>query len=539
MLVLLAIGLTIYLWNGIHVIDYPEYDESYYLVRGVLVTEQRYADAAISDLTSAPGAVWIYAALYSWQHNSNVYPYAFILAVWVMGIGGYLLLSRIFPPLLSWLFALFIAVSATPVRPENMTYYLGAGILWFGLSLLGRSVIGRGLAAFVVLLSVYFRPEFQFCFWPLFIYLIYYEWRASRRKRSVLPSVVIAYLPVLVVTLFTLAAMIFHPADTSARIGNAVPWSYVDFLQQTAPARVDGLNSYSNPNVLFQQDFGKVDSGVSGQLGALLRNPGKTTEYLGYNSLRLFAAIGASFLEAWRWQLVPYPDTSFVVTSNWINVGVFGILCVIFTGFIVVIHRTKKLPEWSAIRKRPAYVGILILAFLIPWLILINPHQRAFMILPLVLLPVGYGLLVIVNNFRWPRWGSITLVLVVLIILPHPFAGNPDRPVARTIDLLRSVIKPDTVMVGAPAGTYENYLYADDISIQTLESPDYLPSVLVNAYSKNHQLRYAVTSHLYQDDVYKKWFSDWMQAHPDRPWTQIAALPNLRFALFELKRLDF
>src|SRR5689334_21857133 len=118
MLALLALGLTLYLWNAVHVIDYPEYDESYYLVRGVLVTEQRYADAAISDLTSAPGAVWVYAGLYTWLRNSNVYPYAFIIAVWVMGIGAYLLLSRIFPPLLNWLFALLIVVGATPARPE-------------------------------------------------------------------------------------------------------------------------------------------------------------------------------------------------------------------------------------------------------------------------------------------------------------------------------------------------------------------------------------------------------------------------------------
>ncbi len=536
MLVLLAVGLTLYLWNAVHVIDYPEYDESYYLVRGVLVTEGRYADAAISDLTSAPGAVWVYAALYSWQRNANVYPYAFILAVWTMGIGAYLLLSRIFPPLPSWLFALFIVVSATPARPENMTYFLGAGILWFGLSLLGRSVIARGLAAFVVLISMYFRPEFQFCFWPLCLYLIYYEWRIIRRKRSALPSTVVAYLPVVIGMLFTLAAMTFHPVDTSARIGNALPWSYVDYLQQTSPQRVDGLNSYANPTVLFQQDFGKIASdGVSNQLTALLRNPRRGAEYLGYNSLRLFGALGASFLEAWRWHLVPYPDTSFVVTPDWINVVVFAVLCAVFVALVVINSRRVQLPEWSTITKRSGFAGVLLLALLVPWLILINPHQRAFMILPLVLLPIGYGMLIITANVRLPSWGSAALVVVILIILPRPFTGNPDRPVSRSVELLRKTVKPDSVLVGAPAGTYENYLYADGISIQTLEASDYLPSVLVNGYNRNHRLRYAVTTHLYPDAVYAKWFEEWQEANPGRTWRQIASLPDIHFTVFELE----
>src|SRR5262249_39075240 len=158
-------------------IDYPEYDESYYHVRGVLVTEGRYADAAISDLSSAPGSVWVYAGLYAWRRNSNLYPYALILSVWVMGMAAYLLLNRLFSPPLSWFFALLIVVAAVPIRPSSMTYYMGVGVLWLGLALLGGPVTRRGLGALVVLLSSYFRPEFQTVFWILCVYLIYREWR--------------------------------------------------------------------------------------------------------------------------------------------------------------------------------------------------------------------------------------------------------------------------------------------------------------------------------------------------------------------------
>lgn len=537
MLLVLALALTLYLWNAVHVIDYAEYDESYYLVRGMLVTEHRYAEAAISDVSSAPGAVWLYAALYSWQHNANVYPYALIISVWVMGIAAYLLLGRLFSPLLSWLFALFIVVAATPVRPENMTYYLGVGILWTGLALLGRSVVLRGLAAFVVLISVYFRPEFQFCFWLLLIYLIYYEWRSIRRRRTKLLFTVAAYLPTLIGTLFTVTVIITYSTSTSVRLGNALPWSYVDYLQHTSPERVDGLNSYSNPTTLFQQDFGKLEStSVTGEVVALLRNPGKSVPYLGYNALRMFAAIGASFLEAWRWRLVPFPDESFAVTPNWLNIVGFGALCVVFAVAVLVRSRPIKLPELASIRKKPVYVGFLLLAALIPWLILINPHQRAFMILPLILLPVGYGLMILTANFKLPRWAGPLLVIVVLILLPHPFVGDIDRPVARSVDVLKQTLKSGDVLVGSPAETFANYLYADGITIVPMEAPQYLPAVLVNAYNKNSKLRYMVATHLYPDSTYKKWFDDWSQAHPDQTWQQVAALPDIRFAIFELKR---
>jgi hypothetical protein len=417
-----------------------------------------------------------------------------------------------------------------------MTYYFGVGILWLGLALLGRSVVLRGLSAFVVLISVYFRPEFQFCFWLLCIYLLYYEWGAIRRKRSLLLFSVAAYLPALIGTLFTLVVIVSYSTSASVRLGNALPWSYADFLKHTSPERVDGLNSFANPTILFQQDFGKLEStSVLNELAVLPRNPGKGIEYLGYNSLRLFAAIGASFLEAWRWQLVPFPDESFVVTPDWLNVVGFAILSIAFTAIVIAKGRNTKLPELSAIRKRPAFVGILLLAALIPWLILINPHQRAFMILPLVLLPIGYGLLMLRENIRIPRWIGPLLVVFVLVILPHPFAATIDRPVARTVDLLRQTLKSGDVVVGAPAETYANYLYADGIVIVPLEAPQYLPSVLVNAYNKNSRLRYVITTHLYPDGVYKKWFDDWSQAHLGQVWQQTAALPDIHFALFELQ----
>jgi hypothetical protein len=62
----------------------------------------------------------------------------------------------------------------------------------------------------------------------------------------------------------------------------------------------------------------------------------------------------------------------------------------------------------------------------------------------------------------------------------------------------------------------------------------------VNAYNKDHQLSYTVTTHLYPEVVYKKWFRDWAQAHPDQLWRQIAALPYLNLVLYELpQRLEF
>src|SRR5262249_53216070 len=143
------------------------------------------------------------------------------------------------------------------------------------------------------------------------------EWRSLKRNRALLLPTVVGYLPVIIAAIFTLYLMKAYSLNSSFRTSNALPWSYADYLGTTHPDQIDGLNSYAVPITVFQRDFGKLDGmSITQEWLAMLRKPAISIPFLGYNSLRLCAAIGASFLETWRWQLTPYPGDGFGATPN-------------------------------------------------------------------------------------------------------------------------------------------------------------------------------------------------------------------------------
>lgn len=566
MAVVTCLSLVAYLWNVNHALDYPEYDEATYFYRGYQLLLGNVHAANIRNINSSPLSAAYYALLYAILHTPLLYPWVLASSLFVMGLGTYLLLSRILHPALSWPLALVAVIGCAPMDPWNGNYYLGAGLLWLSLALLDHRVWRRGLAALGVLVAFYARPEYLVVLLVLLLALAVYEWREWRRKRVTGRSLAVGYAPLalgLVLSAYLLASA---PVGDDYRSAVALPWSYNDFYNSQHHDQFHGINSYWNPWVLYEKDFGPVQPrSLTATLQAMTRNPDKMREYLTFDLTRLWAAFGTSALYSYQWHSDQWESrlqVDITPQDTWqFGLGVLGFTLLAAASHLWLRH-TRQLRKVPIQVHVPALIGIGSLVALLVPLVLINPHQRFFMLFPLVFLLVGYGLTLIFTAAALcitpviarmaaigrARLASATgtqsallanLLVVLAFVLslpmtPQPFSTTPPHPIARTLEFLRAHVPQGSVIVGEPIISYGDYLAAEGVQYRTLSAAEYPGSGLVGAYEADPSLRYALLTRLYPQSEYDQWFAQWQATFPQLPWTLVARGHDPDLQLFAL-----
>ena len=427
----------------------------------------------------------------------------------------------------------------------------GVSISWhrhplaISLALLGRRAWQRGLAALGVLLAMYALPEFVVVLATLMVALVAYEVLQVRQHKVAVPSLVTSYAPLALGLLLSAYLLLALPTGSDYRSSVAVPWSYNDFYNAEHHAEFHGADSYANPWVLFEKDFGLVQPRtVVNTIAALRHNPAKAREYLTFDAVRLWASFGTSGLYSLGWRSDEWElrlQVSITAQDTW----QFGLGLALF--FIAAgacrwwLARRGWLRLVRVTRHGPALLGIGSLASLLVPLVLINPHQRFFMLFPLALLIVGYSLLHIWAAATVLLAGAIppaaqrllltppaqaarvlALLLLVAVVLPQPYLATPVHPIARTLALLRSDVPSGSTIVGEPVMSYGYYLSADGLRLHTI-SPATTPGRgLVGAFEGDPSLRYALLTRIYPQSTYDQWFADWNAAFPQLPWALVA-----------------
>ncbi|HEV2238955.1 MAG TPA: hypothetical protein VGR57_20015, partial [Ktedonobacterales bacterium] len=535
----MLVTLLMYLWNAHVSVDLPLYDESTYFSRGVQLLRGNFAAANMGDVTASPLYVLIYAGWFALLRTYQVYPWVLAMGIVLVGLGAYLLLSRLLHPTLSWVLATFAVVGTAPIVPSNALYYVAAGSLWIGLSLLGTHVARRGLAAFVIFLTVLLRPDFLAVLVVLLVGLLLYEYREWRRDQVLWGSVLISYAPALTGLYLALRGLGSAPADSYDRVTSSLPWSYTDYYHVVYPAQFGGIESYTHPWVLFERDFGPVPHHtLTGALLAMLGNPPKLAGYLGFEIERLVASFGTAALSATGWRnnaLFPLPVT-ITAQTTWLFLAGLALFAGAALACAWSLLGTARLPRLAK-GNTPALIGVASLSGLLPVLILVNPHQRFFMIYPLLLLGVGYGLLCIiarVPGLAEQTWLLPVLAFALVMALPQPFIGPSARPTLRAVAFLRAHLPNGAVVIGEPAASYTNYLDTASYQVQGVQAAQYGEPVLLNALAQQPALGYALLTPSFSDATYQRWFSDWSAAIPDVRWRQVAAAPDAGLRLFAL-----
>lgn len=581
---MLALALVIYLWNAPHVIDYPVYDESSYFDRGVHLLAGDWASTHMQDPGSSPLYVVYYALWYALLHTSQLYAWVLPSTYMLLGLGAYLLLSRLLHPTLAWALALFTVLVSAPVVPLNGCYYFGAGLLWISLSLLGKRVALRGLAACGVLAATFVRSEFLIVLLLLLALLAIYEWRRIRALPSEEPhrrarywlgrrygpvllallgivtvaptqltlvlalvTLLVAYLALRLRTLsqgerrararyglalsylpvalgcLTLAYLRLTVAPDYREV-SAIPWSYNDYLRSTDPAHFSGINNFAEPFVLFERDFGPVQQPhtVVGVLAAMTHEPGKLLSYLGFEARRLVASFSVSPFETLSWRF-------------WLGTLAFALaasLC------YVLLRRASALGCLPLRHNTPALLGVGSLAGLIPWLLFIVPQQRYWMLFPLVLMLFGYIATLLLTwlfrTMRVPSWTAALVVVVLMLHIPQPYIAARPQPIATTIAFIRVHVANGSTIVGEPVTTYARFLATEGIHLTALDAGAYQPSALVDAMRADPTLRYALLTDAYSPGVYAQWFADWSRAFPHLRWVLVAQNANPYLRLYRL-----
>lgn len=551
-----VLALVIYLWHALQTIDYPWYDEAYYFYRALALHAGDFTTADVRSMGASPLYIFYYAAWYTLLHTWQIFPLLFATGMLLLGLGSYLLLSRFLHPTLAWVLALFAVFAAAPVVPENGLYYTGAGLLWMSLALLGKRAISRGLAAFCVLATAYMRPEFFGVALVLLALLAVYEWRQIRslpgrdariRRAS---RVTLWYLPALCGLLLTLA-LALHAADTAERVDSAIPWSYNAYISVNDPQEFQGITSLSQPFALFEHDYGPVQpQTLPDTLLAMARRPDKTAPYLNWELGRLSGAFSAATFTAWGYQYSTTQTPSFWDALVRGNLTRFFWLCVLEFAVLAWACRftlkRRGLYERLPLRHdTPALLGILSLSALVPWLVLVNPEQRFWMTYPLVLLPFGIGVTAIIGwiVLRVPahlrpipvRWAPVAFVLLVLVLLPHPWVNSVPRPHYATITFIHQHVPEYSTITGVPLLSYTYYLAGEGYQLDALEATSFEPSPLVQVEQYDPHLRYLLLTDILPQSVYDGWFAAWHHAYPTRTWKLVAQEASPWLRLYELQ----
>ena len=548
-------ALLVYVWNAPATIDYPLYDEATYFFRGYSLYTGNFQIADLTNFHTSPLQVVYYTVWFALLHTSLLYPWVMASSLLLMGMGIYLLLSRLLPLTLSLVLALVAIIASAPIVPGNADYYLGAGILWMSLALLTKRVWQRGLSLLGVLISVYARPEFEVLLFALVIALVVYEWRAWKRWEMTLKELVIGYAPAVVGLTLSAVLLFSLPSGSDYRSTVALPWSYNDYYNYVYPEQFHGIDSYSNPWVIYEKDFGPVEPRtLTNTMLAMTHNPAKMGGYLLFNAERLLASFGTAAFATYRWSYSD-PGTTVTVRITPQTTWQFGLGVLIFAWLAMLSYlwlRRKGHLDKVPIRLDPlALIGIGCLLALVPSLLLVNPHQRFWMLYPLTLFLLGAGLLVIgtavvftlagFEQQRVARLAKLRLALAgccivfAVLLMPQPYAATPQHPNAATVNFLRQYVPDGSTIIGEPVNSYADFLAAEGVHLQPVLPTNYTGSRLVSAFEANPALTYALLTPSYSQDAYQQWFADWQATFPQWPWSQVATLPSSNLQLYALQ----
>jgi hypothetical protein len=554
-----ALLLVVYLWNALRAIDYPVYDEAAYFFRGYHLFLGDFATANLTNPNVSPLVVVYYAFWYMILHTSLLYPWVMVSSLFIMGLAAYLLLSRLLHPTLSVMLALAAVIGSAPIAPGNADYYFGTAILWMSLAIIGQRVWQRGLAVLGVVIALYARPEFIVVLLVLMAGLAIYEWRQWQQGRLSPRALLIGYAPLVLGLLVTVYLVTSLPAGADYRSSSALPWSYNDFYRVTYPSQFHGNDSYANPWIIYEKDFGPVQPRtLTNTMAALLHNPGKMNQYLTFEATRLWASFG-TVASGYNWSIAN-PTTTVVVNITPQDTWLFGLIVLVFFALgglsYTWLRRTGQLSKIPIKRNIPALIGISsLLALLLP-LLLINPQQRFWMLFPLVLVLVGGNLMIVltaalslaarmltthpVAEQRLTRLAVIrplallAALLFVLLLIPQPYATTPPQPNAQTLAFLRAHVPAGSTIIGEPVISYGYYLAAEGIDLHTMSPADYLGSRFVGAFEAQPALTYALLTHAYSQGAYQQWFANWNATFPELPWTLEASNQNPDLQLYSL-----
>ncbi|HEX8995503.1 MAG TPA: hypothetical protein VF812_05695 [Ktedonobacterales bacterium] len=553
---LLIISLLIYVHNALNTIDYQEFDEATYFYRGYLLAHGNLAGAGISDVGGSPLYVAFYALWYLLLRTSDVYPAVVMSSIVLLGVSAYFLFTRVFHPVLSGAFALLVVVWSVPFAPNNLAIFAPA-CLWLSLAVLGRHPWQRGLSVALALVSTLARMEFLPVVIILLILLLYYETHLFQTRAVEWRQLATAYAPVVVMLLAGLRLFLAMPQTAQGSSSYALARSYTDFYRWAHPAQFDPLYSYANPYALFTKDFGPLPQQASffATLTAMTHNMPMMIQYLGFEASRLVAAFGVAALDAPQWRydhlytlpVVPNAESTAVFLAGVAGFAVIAVLC-------SIALRRRHVAVVPALKaKTPVLFGYVSLIGLVPLLALVNPHQRFFMLYPLVLLPVGLGLrrigLAILSFTPGPAAArsfaqggmTVALLLALFAYLPQPFATEPSSgPVdAITLAFLRQHVPEGATIIGEPADSYADYLRGDGYNVSGIEAGPYAGNngnVINNALSAQPTLDnvYVLFNHNIPYSANNPWFTAWNALYPEIPITLVAERQNPYLALYHL-----
>jgi hypothetical protein len=537
---LTALSLIVYLWNAPRAIDYPQFDESYYFARGYRLAHGNIASALVTDLRTSPLIVVYYALWYALLRTDLLYPWVLTSALFLMGMGAYLLFARILHPVLSWALALFAVVAAMPIVPGNALYYFGTAVLWLSLALLGPRVYARGLAVLGVLIASFARPEYLLVLAALVVGLAVYEWRTWRGGKVAWRSLALAYTPAALAGLATSYLLLRGPRSDTDRVESAVPWSYNGFLRNVHPSQFQGISSLAQPWINFDHDFAPVHGPhtLTSTLIAMTHNPPRMMEYLTYEARQIWAALVSATLHGPSWTndewhsklaIAPTAQDQWLFGTSLLLLAAAAVAC------YLSLRRGHLLATLPVRRNVPALIGIASLALLLGPLVLINAAQRFWMLFPLLLVPVGYGLTCIARRLRLHTSLWLVVIIVGLAVIPEPYSVIPDHPLAKTLAFIRAHVPAGSTIIGEPMSTFQVYLATEGLPLNAYDTATIPEPVLINAVKADPSVRYLLqTSWWYGNDTFQHWFADWNAAFPHTPWKLVAAAHDPAVKLYEL-----
>jgi hypothetical protein len=532
----IAVFLLIYFTNAFRAIDYPEYDETYYLRRGIAVLDGQIADANIGNIRNSPVMVLYYALWYKIIGSGEVYRWVFVSGLWLMTYALYLLMLRTASPLVSGTFALFTLVATTPLAFQNMRFTVGIALLWFSLYLLGGKIISRMFGVLAMILASFVRPEFLSALLIVVLGLAYYEWRQIRKRPRLRTYTLAAYVPVVLMLIFIIVRLWQLSGYQEPRVVRTIPFSYTIYIVEAQPDRLDRNKTGSDQRV-FYDDFGlSTQASLSDELVAMLQQPGKSVPYIFYNIANLFKGLGGSVFDEPRWS---YENQNLVLDSLSVPLK-FWIVALAFAAVLGLAYhsaRTYKIKLVPALNT-PLVLGYLGLATLIPWMLLANAVPRTFMLFPLLVLPLGYALTILAQRIKTPIWLPAALIVLLLIVFPRPFTRYVDSRVIDSQAFIRQHIPAYSTVFGLPVESYANSLYADGFTYIPAEGSNYRDPALVHAYQTDPSIRYVLCNDVYIGSACEQWLAEWKAVYPDRAWVLVAQAPSLKLRLYELEDSD-
>lgn len=558
MATVVVLGMLIYIWNAPHVIDYPVYDESFDFIRGWSLYHGNLVQAAIGDPNSSPLYIVYYAIWYAVLHTVDLYPLVFSSDVIVLGLGAYALLSRCFHPVLAAVMALAVVTWTVPFAPVGL-YLFATGCLWLSLAVLGLRLWQRALGLALVVLCVLLRPDFaQVAVFLATLLLVYEVLRWCRaRPRPEWRALSTAYAPAALAAVIVVYLFLTVPGASGGRSAFAIPWSYTEYYSVVYPSQFDSRYDFTDVWRLFQKDFGTVPPprSTSQTLMAMTRNPPRALAYLRFEAERLVASFGTAAYHGRAWQAnAQQVQMPINITSQ----DTLGFLSVLALYFCVVLAcsawlRSRGVVVLPALRRNvPCVLGYVSLIGLLPLLVLINPYQRFYMLYPILLLPVGWGLMCF-----WRMAHAVQLpgafvshvshsaqlvlaplvLLMALVVMPHPYSQTPaTQSVRQTIDFMRVNVPSGSTVIADAADSYANFLLASGDNVHGLPAEQYPYSVIVNALQANPSLQhvYVLFTPTFPYTADSQWVTGWQQTYPQIPLTVVATDPHDGLTLVKL-----